>query len=285
MYSSHPHTINFYRLIFIMLFIAFSHFSFSCNKHEVTPNSKGSTNNGDKDKLPNKQSTDPDIEKFNKYKQAADNGDIEAQFELARMYHKGIGTEKNHKKAVKLFQHLAEQGHAGAQNGLGCMYSMGLVDDMYDKQANDRKVFEWFHKSAEQGWGLGQCNLAKGYLYGEGVAKDHQAAAFWLEKAINNKNINNGEPEYLIGFMFQNGYISSDYTKEYNDSEAVEFFINSASKGYVLGQYSLGYMYFYGYGRAKDHKRALKWFIAAAKQGDIRAERFVQYLCTGKSTN
>ncbi len=62
------------------------------------------------------------------------------------------------------------------------------------------------------------------------------------------------------------------------DLEAVNCFINSASKGYVHGQYSLGYMYFYGYGCAKDHKRALTWFIAAAKQGDIRAERFVQYL-------
>ena len=47
---------------------------------------------------------------------------------------------------------------------------------------------EWAEKSANQGNGVGQLNLAMFYYHGHGVAKDFGAAREWLEKSSGQGN-------------------------------------------------------------------------------------------------
>ena len=56
----------------------------------------------------------------------AQEGDLVAQLNLAKMYREGRGVSKNYKAAVKWFNLSAAQGNAVAQYHLGVAYSFGL---------------------------------------------------------------------------------------------------------------------------------------------------------------
>ena len=58
-------------------------------------------------------------------RQAAEQGDARAQFNLGIMYDNGEGVFKDEAEAVKWFRLAAEQGHADAQFNLGVTYANG----------------------------------------------------------------------------------------------------------------------------------------------------------------
>jgi len=81
----------------------------------------------------------------------------------------------------------AEAGNAEAQSKLGVLYASG-VGMAQDKD----EAVRWYIKSAEQGYALGQYNLAMMYLRGEGGLKEdpvkgrellQKAADQWLASA------------------------------------------------------------------------------------------------------
>ena len=55
----------------------------------------------------------------------AEQGDADAQFNLALMYEDGLGVPQDYKEAVRLYRLSAEQGFAIAQFNLGVMYYNG----------------------------------------------------------------------------------------------------------------------------------------------------------------
>src|SRR5262249_39738338 len=55
----------------------------------------------------------------------ADKGDPEAQFLLGTAWAKGQGLTNNYEEAAKWYRRAADQGHAGAQAGLGELYEAG----------------------------------------------------------------------------------------------------------------------------------------------------------------
>jgi len=59
------------------------------------------------------------------YRLAADQGDVNAQYNLARMLEEGQGVEKNEKEAAKFYRLAADQGDAYAQYSLACMLKEG----------------------------------------------------------------------------------------------------------------------------------------------------------------
>ena len=65
-------------------------------------------------------------------RQAAEQGDATAQFNLGNMYANGEGVPKDDAEAVKWFRLAADQGYAAAQLNLGAAYTNGqgvLKDD------------------------------------------------------------------------------------------------------------------------------------------------------------
>ena len=58
-------------------------------------------------------------------RQAADQGDAEAQYSLGLMYATGEGVPEDFTQAAAWWRKAADQGHADAQFGLGGMYATG----------------------------------------------------------------------------------------------------------------------------------------------------------------
>ncbi len=113
------------------------------------------------------------------YGQAADKGYAEAQTALAVLYENGQGVRKDYDMAALLYRKAAEQGQAAAQNGLGAMYAKGRgVPRDYVMAVS------WYRKAAEQGNNRGQYNLGDAYHAGRGVDKDEVEAYRWLSLAV-----------------------------------------------------------------------------------------------------
>jgi len=79
--------------------------------------------------------------------QKANDGDAQAQFDLALCYANGTAIEKNEEQAFDWLKKATEQGFAEAQCGLaGCYFKGKGVEQSY------RRAFEWYEKAAEQGY-------------------------------------------------------------------------------------------------------------------------------------
>ena len=79
--------------------------------------------------------------------QDAMQGDIEAQYQFAKLLYYGIGFVGADVEAFKWCQKAAEQNHVKAQYLLGEFYSLAVSVD-----PDDAKAIEWYTKAAEQGY-------------------------------------------------------------------------------------------------------------------------------------
>ena len=100
-------------------------------------------------------------EAMNRYNQAAEKGDPEAQYKLGLRYYDGNGVRRDYAEAVKWFTQAAEQGHAYAQYYLGICYQTGTGINQDLKQAK-----LWYIKAAAQGHEYAQIKLSElGYVF------------------------------------------------------------------------------------------------------------------------
>merc|ERR1712023_270776 len=80
------------------------------------------------------------------YKQAAELGDLDAVYRLAKNYLNGVGTVKDPIHAAELLQSAAEKGHARATYTLAVLYRLGQGVEQDIRKAN-----ELLKKAAEAG--------------------------------------------------------------------------------------------------------------------------------------
>ena len=119
------------------------------------------------------------------YREAAEQGDAEAQLCLGACYYAGKGVEKNLAEAVKWLRKAAEQGHAMAQYRLGDCYEFG------ESVARDiAEAIKWYRRSAEQGHAEAQCMLGCHYADGDGVEENLTEAVNWYRKAAEQGDVN-----------------------------------------------------------------------------------------------
>ncbi len=131
----------------------------------------------------------------------AEKGNKRAQSNLAFMYFKGMGVEKDWDKAKALFEQSAAQGLPQAQYQLGLMLFFGKNGLSYGRDADHKpvldeqtrsnmdKALKLFEQSAEQGFPLAQRELADMYYLGEPTfpTSDKAKALYWYEKAAEQK--------------------------------------------------------------------------------------------------
>ncbi len=106
---------------------------------------------------------------------AAEEGHVDSQFNVALMYEKGIGVEKNEKDAVLWYGKAASQGNANAQFNLGVLYEHGRGTNVDFAKAN-----EWYRKASVQGDALAMGNLGMLYVRGQGVKENKIAGVALL---------------------------------------------------------------------------------------------------------
>ncbi|GHT88005.1 hypothetical protein AGMMS49960_18720 [Betaproteobacteria bacterium] len=211
-------------------------------------------------------------------REAANDGDAEAQFFLGGLYWTGLGVEKSDRGAFYWFQKAAEQGESSAQATLGLFYKEGR-----EVAQNDTEAVKWFRKSAEQGSELGQYFLGDSYAEGLGVAQSDTEAVKWYRMAAKQGDDDaqralrcydsdelrkaavsqeNEEAQYVLGMCYAVGRGVAQ-----SDTEAIKWYRKAAERGQADAQLTLGVRYAKGKGVVQSNSEALRWFKAAADQG------------------
>ncbi len=101
-------------------------------------------------------------------------GNVNAQAMLGYLY-----AENNHSESIKWYREAAEQGHIEAQNALGVFYKVGRLG----VPKNYAESVKWYRKAAEQGSVSSQVSLCSAYLDGQGVPKEYITAYAWCNVA------------------------------------------------------------------------------------------------------
>lgn len=221
------------------------------------------------------------------YRKAAEQGYADAQKLLGDMYYNGRGVETNMEVAAEWYRKAAEKGNTKAQCKLGNLYDDG------DGVTQDHAIAaEWYRKAAENGSAHGQFCLGLSYYIGEGVAQDYEQAFEWLQKAAKQGHL---AAIVKLGVMYEEGlFVECDeeqaekwYRKaaesEYDDaqfrlgllyhsngdySEALSWYELAADQDHGGAQCNIGYMYEHGQGVYTNRNTALRYYKAAAENGN-----------------
>ena len=109
------------------------------------------------------------------YRRAAQQGHVTAQFRLGDMYRDGRSVPQDDLEAVRWFYFATEQGHSRAASNLGWMYQNGR-----GVPQNDGEAVRLYRRAADQGLAEAQYNLGLMYDLGQGVPQDRVAGHMWL---------------------------------------------------------------------------------------------------------
>ena len=118
---------------------------------------------------------------FNQTQRLANQGDAEAQYNLALMYDEGEEVRQDHFKAFEWYQKAANQGFASAQFNLGVMYRSGE-----GVRQDYAKALQWYQKAANQRYAASQYNIGILYYNGDGVSQDYAKAKEYFGKSCDN---------------------------------------------------------------------------------------------------
>jgi hypothetical protein len=185
------------------------------------------------------------------YTQAANQGNIASQFDLAVIYQIGkYEVEKDIKKAVSWYEKAAEQNHIESQYFLSQIYSEGS-----GIPKNSKKAAYWCKRAAEQGYVPAQGKIGAFYYKGIGIPKNYIHAYSWfslvaaqgdenakklidyLEKQLSEKQIIQAQElaaEIQYKIDHQKGAEKSQYSEQTMEikGSGTGFFITE--DGYIL---------------------------------------------------
>jgi len=139
-----------------------------------------------------------------------DEGNADAQTELGTNYRNGTNLRKDPKRAIRLYELAAAQGHTGALLQLGFAYRKGA-----GAKINQR--------AAEQHHPTAQLYLGKACACGQGLPQSHAAAVEWFRLAVAQGD---ADAHYNLGVAYANGQgVLQD------DREALRLLILAVAKG------------------------------------------------------
>ncbi len=210
--------------------------------------------------------------------------------DLGFIYNNGIGTNKDHDKALYYFEMAEKLEDARGIYYLGHLYlslkndvnkalslfdkaaNLGYVDSMsklgeiyqegrYGIEINNELAFEWLKKAGELGDPIALCRVGEMYHYGEGKEPDYIKACDYYEKSAK---LGYTVAFLELGIMYKEGKgVEQDYEK------AMKLFKKAAYKKRTIAAYFIAEMYVYGQGVEIDLKQAKMWLEKAIEfKGD-----------------
>ncbi|KAA8493458.1 Secretory immunoglobulin A-binding protein EsiB [Porphyridium purpureum] len=228
---------------------------------------------------------------------AAHSGDVFAQRVLGILYERGEGVSRNGQpnphKAVKWYRTAADAGDPEAQCNLGVCFSKGAGVAQSMSEA-----VRWYQKAAAQDHEIALYNLGLCYEHGNGVPMNTTLAIHRFRKAAelaDMSELGDGASEFYYGWCFERGM-----GVEKNEREMIHWYRKAAAKNHKdarkklvalrgqssvlqqrdvslgaemdsVAQYNIAIGYLKGIGRAKNIRKAVSWFKAAAEQGHEKA--------------
>lgn len=229
--------------------------------------------------------------------QRAEQGDVEAMYQLGRFYHIGEVVEADYDKAMTLYHRANALGYPLAANNISALY-----DDMGEPE----KSVEWFEQGIRQDDKRATINLGRFYLLGIGVGQDTFKGMQMLEKydddgfvlyllaQVYDGVIGYGVPinypkaleYYLLAEKNKQDLTNENLMTLYNNlgtlynahediptnyAEAQKYLTKAAEMGLPNAMYGLANLHdFRG-----DKKQAFKWYLKAAENGLIDAYYYV----------
>ena len=176
---------------------------------------------------------------YEKYIDAANQGDAEAQYQIGLCFSKGDGVKLDLKKAKSWFEKSAKQEHGKAQFE-------------YAKLLNNKNSVIWYEKAAEHGVDQAFFNLGMYYSTKVGgVMRDINKAIFWFKKAAE-KNVEHSC--WHLGYLYNNEIIDKEQALYWHKKSAEQE--NDMSSQYFLGEL---------YQEKEDYQQAIKWYQLALK--------------------
>lgn len=186
---------------------------------------------------------------------------------IGLLFYRGLGdVGQNYAEAAKWFRKLAE--------------------DEYQSLDSDSD-YNWMRRQHNMCVQSASYFLGFMYWHGQGVAQDYTQAVKWLSKAVETKFTWYGgikEAQYLLGKAYYTGHgVAQDYAEAvrwYNAATEDEYSgcgmfsytpRELKQKGLAEAKNALGDAYRDGHGVEKSYKEAMKWYRAAAAQGDADA--------------
>lgn len=138
-------------------------------------------------------------------------------------------------------------------------------------------AFDWFQRSANQGFAQSQYRLGTLYERGLGVTEDHARAETWYRRAALQGHIKSMHNLAVLRASAKNK--APDY------STAATWFEQAADYGLADSQFNLAVLYQSGLGVTRDLQQAYKFYALAAKKGDQGAIKRRDSLISEMSTD
>ncbi|MEI6078518.1 MAG: tetratricopeptide repeat protein [Verrucomicrobiota bacterium] len=190
------------------------------------------------------------------YRAAAEQGHLEAQYTLANLFHVYPRQYIGEEESIEWFKKAAAQGHVNSMYELGCCYSHGMYMEPVMEEAE-----KWFQMAADRGHARAQYELG---LY-HAKQEKHEKAAEWYKKAADR---NDADAQFELSLCNLKGQGLT-----LNNDEGVKWMQKAGALGNVSAQFALGLIF----SVKQDHRRALNWWLKAAKQQHIGAIEKVEH--------
>lgn len=153
----------------------------------------------------------------------ADQGDVEAQMEVAYYYCDSDGVPLDVELTNKYFKMAAEAGNADAQHNYGLSFWRG------QKVPDYKQALYWTQKSAQKNNAHAINSLGVFYEFGRGVEKDYaKAAEYYLEACEKGSEYIDGTPYYNLAKLYLDGKCSDANSREI----AIKLLQKAVDKGY-----------------------------------------------------
>lgn len=182
---------------------------------------------------------------FKEWSGAAEQGDLDAQYNLGCLYLRGEGVAENKALADEWLQRAADQGDVDAATWL--LLSKQITDE------GRKKFFAMKMKPTTRFRLTFVAQLSNGQLHRRPCSTD----------ATDGAKI-----QFNLGQMYETGVAGFPQ----DDRQAAEWYRRAAERNYTDAQNMLAHMYARGHGVEKDEIKAVRLFRQAAEQGNANAQ-------------
>ncbi len=184
---------------------------------------------------------------------SADQGNVDGQLNLGVMFFRGLGMQKDNKKAVKYFNLASQSGHTLAfyylaqmqESGLGMLRSCHVAVELYKNVAERGKWSEMFMTAHEAYMSSKRDEAFMIYA---------ALAEMGYEVAISN-----------VAFMLEHSETSVITSSEVSRL-ALMYWERSAAQGYTQARVKVGDYHYYGRGTDANYEEAVTHYRQASDQ-------------------
>lgn len=184
-----------------------------------------------------------------------------AIFFFGSSYNSGtLGHEIDYAKALELYLKAAKLDHPEASYRVAVCYEFGV-----GSRRDMEKAVSWYRKAAHLG------SVSSMYKLGMLALQNRNSSEglMWLQHAADKANPDTPHAVHELGLLYERGL--EKLAK--SDAKALEMFYKAARLNYSPAQARLGRAYEFGeLGCDIDPSRSIRWYRAAAQQGDADAE-------------